>query len=456
MTVRRRIMLLIVGTGLVSGFLFSGVVFYEFVEQSFRLLDSMLEEEAYKVIELLEHTKGQLNSHIDDRYWIVIYDRQGSEVIFRSNMADFVRLPSVKPNSAVTIRHVVVNDASGKSKVEAFRLKAFPISLGDKNYIVQVGRSLGKVEEEIRELVWGIPLGLLFSTSVLILISHFVTGKILKPIGQMKDLARDISEKNLEQRLPVNEQGDEFNDLAVTINQMLDRLQYSFMRQRNFLFDTSHELKTPLATIRLAIGEICSSDMESLSPSVRDNLLRLNDQVLRMERLVKDLLDMSSLETLSGIDLKPVHLTELLSALIEDYRLLSDARNIMMEVDLPENLWVKGDEEKLRRAFSNLLNNAIKYNEDGGQIAIRAERAAAETVVTIENTGPGVPEEDLPKVFDQFYRVEKSRSLDYGGSGLGLPIVKRIVELHKGRVDIESKPGERTRVIVRLPGYNAR
>jgi len=228
------------------------------------------------------------------------------------------------------------------------------------------------------------------------------------------------------------------------------------MRQRNFLFDTSHELKTPLATIRLAIGEICSSDMESLSPSIRDNLLRLNNQVLRMERLVKDLLDMSSLESLSGLDLRPVHLTELLSALIEDYRLLSDARSIKMEVHLPEKLWVKGDEEKLRRAFSNLLDNAIKYNEDGGQIAIRAERAAAETVVTIENTGPGVPEEDLPKVFDQFYRVEKSRSLDYGGSGLGLTIVKRIVELHKGKVDIESKPGARTRVIVRLPGYNAR
>jgi len=290
----------------------------------------------------------------------------------------------------------------------------------------------------------------------LILISHFVTGKILKPIGQMKDLARDISEKNLEQRLPVNEQGDEFNELALTINQMLDRLQYSFMRQRNFLFDTSHELKTPLATIRLAIGEICSSDIDSLSPSIRDNLLRLNHQVLRMERLVKDLLDMSSLETLSGLDLKPVHLTELLSALIEDYQLLSDARSITMEVNLPENLWVKGDEEKLRRAFSNLLDNAIKYNEDGGQIAIRAEREVAETVVIIENTGPGVPEEDLPKVFDQFYRVEKSRSLDYGGSGLGLPIVKRIVELHRGKVDIESKPGVRTRVIVRLPGYNAR
>ena len=128
----------------------------------------------------------------------------------------------------------------------------------------------------------------------------------------------------------------------------------------------------------------------------------------------------------------------------------------MMEVHLPENLWVKGDEEKLRRAFSNLLNNAIKYNEDGGQIVIRAERYVAEAAVIIENTGPGVPEEDLPKVFDQFYRVEKSRSLDYGGSGLGLPIVKRIVELHKGRVDIESKQGERTRVIVRLPGYNAR
>jgi len=386
----------------------------------------------------------------------VIYDRQSSKVIFRSNLADFVRLPSVKPHSAVTIRHVIVNDASGKSKVEAFRLRAFPIFLGDKDYIVQVGRSLGKVEEEIRELVWGIPLGLIFSVLILILISHFVTGKILKPIGQMKDLARDISEKNLEQRLPVNEQGDEFNELAMTINQMLDRLQYSFMRQRNLLFDTSHELKTPLATIRLAIGEICSSDIDSLSPSIRDNLLRLNHQVLRMERLVKDLLDMSSLETLSGLDLKPVHLTELLSALIEDYQLLSDARSITMEVNLPENLWVKGDEEKLRRAFSNLLDNAIKYNEDGGQIAIRAEREVAETVVIVEKTGPGVPEEDLPKVFDQFDRVEKSRSLDYGGSGLGLPIVKRIVELHRGKVDIESKPGVRTRVIVRLPGYNTR
>ena len=456
MTVRRRIMLLIVGTGLISGFLFSGVVFYELVEQSFRLLDSVLEEEAHKVIELLEHAKGQPNLQVDDGYCIVIYDRQSSQVIFRSNLANLVRLPSVKPNSAVTIRHVVVNDASGKSKAETFRLKAFPISSGDKDYIVQVGRPLGKVEEEIRELVWGISLGLLFSVLILILISHFVTGKILKPIGQMKDLAQDISEKNLKQRLPVNERGDEFNDLAMTINQMLDRLQYSFMRQRNFLFDTSHELKTPLATIRLAIGEICSSDMESLSPSIRDNLLRLNNQVLRMERLVKDLLDMSSLETLSGLDLKPVHLTELLSALIEDYRLLSDARNIMMEVNLPENLWVKGDEEKLRRAFSNLLDNAIKYNEDGGQIAIRAERDVAEAVVIIENTGPGVPEEDLPKVFDQFYRVEKSRSLDYGGSGLGLSIIKRIVELHKGKVDIESKPGARTRVIVRLPGYNAR
>ena len=86
----------------------------------------------------------------------------------------------------------------------------------------------------------------------------------------------------------------------------------------------------------------------------------------------------------------------------------------------------------------HLLDNAIKYNEDGGQIVIRAEREVAETVVILKITGPGVPEEDLPKVFDQFYRVEKSRSLDYGGSGLGLPIVKRIVELHKGKVDIKA------------------
>ena len=172
--------------------------------------------------------------------------------------------------------------------------------------------------------------------------------------------------KNLDQRIPRGEGHDEFSELAETINRMLDRLQYSFVNQKNFLFDTSHELKTPLTTIRLAVDELCAYDGKNFSLLARDNLLRLKNQVLRMERLVKDLLNLSSLETMAYIDLKPVQITEILSSLEEEYKLIADAHKIKIDTSLPEKLIVPGDREKLYRAFSNILDNAIKYNIDGG------------------------------------------------------------------------------------------
>jgi signal transduction histidine kinase len=308
-----------------------------------------------------------------------------------------------------------------------------------------------KLDEEIWDLVFGILAGFIFSILALIVIAGFMAGKILQPIGRMKDLAQAISEKNLDQRIPHGEGRDEFSELARTTNRMLDRLQYSFVRQRDFLFDTSHELKTPLTTMRLAVDEICTSDGENLPPFVRDNLLRLNNQVLRMERLVKDLLNLSSLETLTSIDPKPVEISELLSSLAGEYQFLADAHNIKMDIRLLDGLVIQGDAEKLHRAFSNILDNAVKYNVDGGRIELTADQSATELTVTLANTGPGVAEAEIPKVFDQFYRGEKSRSLQHGGSGLGLAIVKRIVELHGGKVKFESQPGAWTRVSVSLP-----
>jgi len=270
----------------------------------------------------------------------------------------------------------------------------------------------------------------------------------------MKNLAQNISEKNLDQRISTNEGKDEFSELARTINRMLDRLQHSFVRQRAFLFDTSHELKTPLTTMRLAVDEICTSDIEKYPVYIKDNLLRLNNQVLRMERLVKDLLNLSSLETMTSIDPKPVQLNQLLSSLAEVYRFLADARHITMEVKLHHQLVIHGDGEKLRRAFSNILDNAVKYNVEGGRIELTCDQSSTGPAVTITNTGPGVAETEIPMVFDQFYRTEKSRSIEHGGFGLGLAIVKRIIELHKGKIEFESRQGGWTRVTVRLPRHH--
>ena len=202
--------------------------------------------------------------------------------------------------------------------------------------------------------------------------------------------------------------------------------------------------------MRLAVDEICTSDRKDLPSFVRDNLLRLNNQVLSIERLVKDLLNLSALETLTGIDRKPVQITTLLSSLAEEYRFLTNAHNITMDIHLPKQFVIHGDAEKLHRAFSNILDNAVKYNVEGGRIELTGDQSATEQTVTVTNTGPGVPEAEIPKVFDQFYRGEKSRSLRYGGSGLGLAIVKRIVELHGGAIRVESAVNRGTTFIVTL------
>ena len=463
MTVKTRITLFVAGAGFIASLLFSIIVFYELIEQPFDILDTELEIEAHRAIKIIDLGHGKSTStapnpasHEIYPYWLKIYEKDAGRPFYQSGMATRIPLPPVAPGSH-TITSVVppgqVNPEQDSHRKLTFRVRTFTLPLEGRNLTVQIGRPMAKLNEEIRELILGIIAGLVFSTLILVAISYFIAGKILKPIGAMKDLAHNVSEKNLEQRLPVGAVRDEFNELARTINKMLDRLQYSFVRQRDFLFDTSHELKTPLTTMRLAIEDICTSDMAVFPSFPKETLFRLNDQVLRMERLVKDLLNLSSLEISNGIDSKPVYLTRLLSSLAADYQFLVDAHNIHMDIRLPDHLVVHGDEKKINRAFSNILDNAIKYNVDGGCIAVDGKLSDTEMTVTIANTGPGVAETEVDKVFEQFYRVEKSRSIQHGGSGLGLAIVKRIIELHGGKVKFESKQGAWTRITICLPRH---
>lgn len=461
MTVKTRIALFVAGAGFIASLLFSIVVFYELIEQPFDLLDTELEEEAYrsiKKIEMKETRSEPTTFNTATRqtypYWVRIYERDYDNLIYQSNLAKLADLPLVKPGSSAINSIIIptdkINLGQGSNHEVTFRLRTFLIPSDGRELTVQVGHPMIKLKEEIQELILGLVVGLVFSSLALIVISYFIAGRILKPIGSMKDLSRTISEKNLDQRLPVGNGHDEFNELARTINTMLDRLQYSFIRQRDFLFDTSHELKTPLTTMRLAIDEIYTTDMETFPSFPKETLLRLNDQVLRMERLVKDLLNLSSLEMLNSIELQPVDLTGLLLSLEADYRLFANAQSVQMDIQLPGQLIVQGEMEKLNRAFSNLFDNAIKYNVKGGRVEVVGEQSDSAVTVTIANTGPGVSEVEIDKVFDQFYRVEQSRSIQHGGSGLGLAIVKRIIELHRGKIQIESKPGVWTKVTVSL------
>jgi signal transduction histidine kinase len=334
-----------------------------------------------------------------------------------------------------------------------FRVRKSEITLDGKSFLVSAGRPVEEIKEELWDIIVGVVTGLVFSTLLLMVASYFVAGFILKPIRSINDQAQEITEKHLERRIPVTSARDEFSALSRTLNQVFDRLQHAFLRQKRLLADASHELKTPLTMMRLSVDEMRTAPAENPSQLQAERLERIAEQVLRMERLVKSLLDLSSLEIEAAASEDAIDVVRILEALIADYRFLAEPRDIRIEVRLPEQLIVKGSAEKLNRAFSNILDNAIKYNVDGGRIEVIGDQSGIDLTITITNSGPGVAESEIHKVFDQFYRVEESRSLRYGGSGLGLAIVKRIVELHGGTVNFESKPGSWTRMTVALPRH---
>ena len=465
MSIKYRITLLVTAAGFIASVLFSIVIFYELIEQPFYILDMELEEEANRAVKIIELNQSKadlalLNLPVFENFpsWVKIYEKGSERLIYQSELSKKINLPQVKSGSAANVKAMVpddkINPGQNNSKKVPFRIRTFDAMTEGINLKVQVALPMNKLEEEIQELVLGLIAGLLFSSLALIVISYFVAGRILKPIGEMKDLTQIISDKNLDKRIPVDAGRDEFTELARTINRMLDRLQSSFERQRDLLFDTSHELKTPLTTIRLAIDDICSSEeLLNIQPSLNENIFRVTEQVIRMERLIKDLLNLSALEVLTGIDSKPINLIKVLTSLIEDYHPLAAARDINIEISTPGELVIQGDEEKIKRAFSNILDNAIKYNIEEGRIEISAGFSEAEIEIVVSNTGTGVSETEISRIFDQFYRVEKSRSTYHGGSGLGLAIVKRIIELHGGRVDFKSSQGDLTHVTVTFPQY---
>lgn len=462
MTVRYKITLLITAAGFISSLFFSCIIMWEMLEHSFRLIDTDLESIIKRAVQFASRSNKKSGSPApwaigDESYWLEIKDQASGRFIYRSNIAKLIKIPEPPPDSSATVALIIppekINLGQDRKNEVIFRVRKSRISTGAKTLMICVARPIEGLEEEILETIRGLVVGLVFSVLLLMAISYFMAGFILNPIRIMNRQAVDISEKHLDRRLPVSEGRDEFNALARTLNLVFDRLQHAFIRQKRLLADASHELKTPLTMMRLALDKIRSGLDETHSDPQGESHERMTDQVLRMERLVRGLLDLSSLEIEAIAAKNPIDVKGILASLITDYRPMAELRNIRMSVDLPEQFEIEGDEEKLNRAFSNIIDNAIKYSTDSGQIEIAGVQSSTDLEITISNIGRGVPETEIPKVFDQFYRVEQSRSLRHGGSGLGLSIVKRIVELHGGDVTFESRQESWTRVIVTLPRH---
>lgn len=459
MTVRLKISVLITAAGFVASLVFSCIILWEMVEQPFRLIDADLKSTGLRVARMAvaEKTTGDPDSPLswdDPNHWLEVRDQASGKILYRSRLAKLFRIeaPTVEQSATVTaaVPPQVSLEQDDQGKV-AFRVRTSVLSLDGRQYIVVAGRPMENLESELLDTVLGVAGGLAFSVLLLAGISYFLAGLMLRPVREINAQARDISERHLDRRMPTTGDRDEFNALAHTLNKVFDRLQHAFLRQKRLLADTSHELKTPLTMMRLALDEIRSgSNTDCLDPQAESHE-RMTEQVLRMDRLVKSLLDLSSLEIEASTSRESVNLASIVGELVDDYRFLGDTRGIDIHADLPNRLDMEGDAEKLTRAFSNLLDNAVKYNTEGGSVRVTGTRSDTGLTLTVANTGPMVPDKDIPRIFEQFYRVEKSRSQRHGGSGLGLAIVKRIVELHGGSVQFESRPEGWTVVTVDLP-----
>ena len=222
--------------------------------------------------------------------------------------------------------------------------------------------------------------------------------------------------------------------------------------RREFVGNVSHELKTPLTSIKGLLETLLNGALEDPANNRRFVTL-IDEDATRLGRLIDDLLELSQIESkAAALRLQPVALRPLIEALVQRFRPQLEARQVTPRIEMPADLpTVQADPDRLRQVFSNLLDNAIKFSNPGGTVTLQAAVEGATMRISVADTGVGIPEVDLPRIFERFYRVDKARSRDMGGTGLGLAIVKHLVELHQGRVLVDSRLGTGSTFTVVLP-----
>ncbi len=282
--------------------------------------------------------------------------------------------------------------------------------------------------------------------------SYSVAAGALEPIRKVRDTAAEITGKSMSIRVPEPNTHDEVGDLARTLNGMLERLENSFETQKRFTADASHELRTPVTAILGHANFLLRRT--NATPDQKESLDAIRSLSNRLSKLIADLLDLARAD--AGLPIQPQEVN--LVNLAEDVHLelAAIAGSTEIEVEGARNLIVMADPNRTKQVILNLVQNAIKAGSTRVRVNVEAEKSTERNgdkfvILSIEDNGPGIPADHIPKLFDRFYRVDTARDRAVGGSGLGLSIVKWIVEAHNGTVSVSSKVGVGTRFDVRLP-----
>ncbi len=292
---------------------------------------------------------------------------------------------------------------------------------------------------------------LVFAISVLTIYlrGNYLTKKAFGVLDELIEKANNISSQNLNLRLNVSDSTDELIEFALTFNQMMDRIEKAYEKQNQFVSDASHELRTPISVIQgyaRMLDRWGKDDKDILQESIQ----AINKESKNMQDLVDKLLFIARNDKDTLVLVKDkFNMSELIEELLRDTLMLESNRNIEGHVE-PE-IMLYGDRDRIKQALRIFVDNALKYTEPGQNITIKLALEDNFAVVTVRDTGMGIPEEHLASIFDRFYRVDSSRERDKGGHGLGLSIARIIVLRHGGRIKVASKIGEGTRFKIYLP-----
>ncbi len=347
----------------------------------------------------------------------------------------------------------IINETIPGGK-EGFRGFTLILMANGEPYTLVLLQSLHSRNQLIHDIrntfLFVIPFAILLASAG----GYFLARKSLAPVTAMASQARGMGASNLGARLAVANQRDELGQLALSFNELLDRLENSFERQRRFIADASHELRTPVAILR-GETEVTLSKTVRSPEEYRETLGILRDESLRLTRIIEDLFTLTRADAGEyPLSMSDIYLDELAADVLRRARTLAIVKNITLTSAITPELLLRADEPLLRRMLLNLLDNAIKYTPPGGNISLDCRTVGPNYELNVTDTGEGIPKEMQGRVFERFFRVDKARSREddaHGGAGLGLSIARWIAEAHHGRLELTRSDATGSTFSVVLP-----
>jgi len=331
------------------------------------------------------------------------------------------------------------------------RVLTFPvIKDGRLIDVLQVGGSL----QHIEKVLWRLRLIVFFALPMVLILAlsggWFLTHQVLEPVDAMAQVARQITAGDLSRRIPIYKGRDELTRLAETFNTMIARMDDSIQSLQQFYANTSHALRTPL-TILKGEAEMALRQARTVK-EYQQTLASGLEEINRISKIVDDLFTLSKAGLKEvRLEMKPVQLDSLVTETVSQMELLAQDKKVGLVLDCNETAIITGDIDRLRELLFNLIENAIQYTPAGGRIVVSLSLEEKNALITVSDTGIGIPEEDLPNIYDRFYRSSDAQAMNPKGGGLGLPICLWIVTSHGGQIDAESKLGRGTTFTVRFP-----